>query len=65
MKQELNKQKEEQFKHFCNTLIYETIGGNFGVADPTELGSVLGYYKTEEEAKSVLKNFLIKNNLIQ
>ena len=45
--------KEQMGKELLAELIYETIGGKYGVTDVMDYDQILGYYETYDEAKTV------------
>jgi hypothetical protein len=50
-------------QEILDTFIYETLNGKFGVNDPTEFDSVIGYFETKIEAENALKEFIVKEKI--
>ena len=47
-----------------DTFIYQTKNGKFGVTEPVELDSILGMYKTYEEAEKKFREYVENENII-
>ena len=45
------------------TFVYPTVGGRFGVLDPTEHDQTIGYFDTEVEAGKALMDFIEKEGI--
>jgi hypothetical protein len=51
-------------QEILDTFIYQTKNGEFGVTEPVELDSILGMYKTYEEAEKKFREYVEKENII-
>ena len=51
-------------QEILDTFIYQTKNGKFGVTEPVELDSILGMYKTYEEAEKKFREYVEKENII-
>jgi hypothetical protein len=51
-------------QEILDTFIYQTKNGKFGVTEPVELDSILGMYKTYEDAEKKFREYVEKENII-
>lgn len=50
-------------QEILDTFVYETLDGKFGVNDPLEYDTIIGYYDTKIEAENALKEHIVKEKI--